>query len=123
MDQFVSRLEAEVPLFSQHINTGMSAFTQAAAMSVEFTIKDEDLGQIKDNLASVRSFIETTHTVAGQLAAFQQTVANLPRMTAVLNRSKRALVTVIQRLIDELHRAQVMAREAEASFALIIEQH
>ena len=43
-------------------------------------------------------------------------------MTAVLNRSKRAMVAVIQQLIDEYHSAEVLAHEAESSFASIMQK-
>ena len=49
-----------------------------------------------------------------------ETVSPSSGMTTALNRSKRAMVNVIQRLIDEFHGAQVMAREAEISFASIV---
>jgi hypothetical protein len=50
--------------------------------------------------------------VEGQIASFQKAVGALPRMTTVLNRSKRAIVDILQRLITELQGGQAMAREA-----------
>ena len=60
-------------------------------------------------------------TVESQLSEFRETVSSLLRMTTVLNRSKRAMANVIQRLIDELRGAQLMAQKAETSIALIID--
>ena len=120
MDQYVHRMELELPLFSQHLNAGLNALTRAAALSIEFNIEKEDLEQAKDTVSSIREFRDTMSTVEGQIAIFRETVAALPRMTTVLNRSKRAMVNVIQRLIDEFRGAQVMAREAETSFASIV---
>ncbi len=121
MDQFVHRMQAELPLFSRHLNSGMNALIQAAAMGIEFKIEGDDLEQVNDNLQAVREFYETLSTVEGQIAQFQKAVASLPRMTTTLNRAKRAVVNVLQQLIDEFSGAQAMAREAEASFAQILE--
>jgi hypothetical protein len=122
MDQFVSRMEAEVPLFSRHLNSGFKAITKTAAIAIESKITEEDLEQINNNILGIHSFVEIIHTVKEQVIGFQQSVAALPRMTAVLNRSKRAMVTIIQKMIDEFHSAEVLANEAETSFASIIQQ-
>ena len=98
----------------------MNALTRVAALSIEFNIEDEDLEHVKDDVRSVRKLRETMSTVEGQITGFREAVASMPRMTTALNRSKRAMVNVIQRLIDEFHGAQVMAREAEISFASIV---
>jgi len=121
MDQYVHRMESELPLYSQHLNAGMTALTKAAAISIEFNVDEKAIEQAKENLESTRSFRETMSSVEGHLAKFRETVASLPRMTTVLNRSKRAMIDVIQRLENEFHGAQNMAREAEVSFASIIE--
>jgi hypothetical protein len=122
MDQYVHRMEAELPLFSQHLNSGMNALISAAAMGIEFKIEGDDLEQVKDNLDFVREFRETITTVEGQIGEFQEAVRFLPRMTTTLNRAKRALVSVLQQLIDELSAARNMAKEAEASFSLILDE-
>ncbi|MBL8870504.1 MAG: hypothetical protein JNK90_11965 [Planctomycetaceae bacterium] len=120
MDQYVHRMESELPQFSQHFNDGMAALTKAAAMSLEFNVDEDALEQAKENLEGVRSFRETMATVEGQISEFKQSVASIPRMTTVLNRSKRAMVKVIGQLENEFRVAQVMAREAEASYASIV---
>ncbi len=123
MDQYVHRMEAEVPLFSHNLNLGMNTLIQIAAVAVDFKFEDDVLGQIKESLVAIRGFREATTAVGGSLTDFRESVASLPRMTTRLNRSKRAMVNVLQRLIDELHAAQVMAGEAEASFSSILEQN
>ena len=122
MDQYVHRMDAELPLFNQHLNAGMNALIQASQMAVEFTMEEEDLEQVKENLENVRELHKTLTTVEGQITGFQEAVANLPKMTTTLNRAKRAVVNVLQRLIEEFQGGQAMAREAEASFASLLEQ-
>jgi hypothetical protein len=122
MDQYVHRMDAELPMFNQHLNAGMNALIQASQMVVEFTIENKDLKQVKDNIENVRELHETLIAVEGQIKYFQGAVANLPKMTTALNRAKRAVVNMLQRLIEELQGGQAMAREAEASFASLLEQ-
>jgi acetylglutamate kinase len=78
MDQYVQRMEAELPLFSKHLNKGMNALVQAAAMAIEFKVKDVDLGQAKENLEAVRKFSDTLTGVEGQITTFQNTIASFP---------------------------------------------
>ena len=121
MDQYVHRMEAELPLFSQHLNAGMVALIKAAVLSIEFEADDDSREQTKENLEGVRLFRETMVTAEGRISEFKESVASIPRMTTVLNRSKRAMVNIIGQLENELRNAQTMAREAEASFASILE--
>lgn len=109
-------------MFNHHLYAGMNALIQASQMTLEFAIEDEDFKQVKDNIENVREFHETLATVEGQIKCFQEAVENLPKMTITLNRAKRAVVNALQRLIKEFQRGQSMAREAEASFASLIEQ-
>lgn len=121
MDQYVHRMEAELPLFSEHLNAGMTALTKAAAISIEFSVDDEAREQAKENIEGVREFRDTMETVEGQITGFKESVAGIPRMTTVLNRAKRSMIDVIGRLEEEFRGAQVLAREAETSFESILE--
>ena len=121
MDQYVHRIETELPLFSRYLNSGMNALTEATVLSIEFSTDENKIEQIKNDAKIIREFRETMGTVESQLSEFRETVSSLPRMTTVLNRSKRAMTNVIQRLIDELRGAQMMAQEAETSIASIID--
>ena len=121
MDQYVHRMESELPLFSKHLNSGMTALVQAATLSTRFKVDDNNREQTKTNAQNIREFRETMINTESQMADFRQTVVSLPPITRALNRSKRAMATVLQRLIDELHGAQVMAREAETSLASVVE--
>jgi len=121
MEQYVRRMDAELPLFKEHLNAGMNALIQASQMAVEFTINEGDLNQVEENLGNVKELRETLISVESQITEFRESVANLPKMTTTLNRAKRAVVSVLQRLIDELREGQAMAREAEVSFVTLLE--
>lgn len=123
MDQYTHRMESEVPLFSEHLDNGMNSLIKASEISIDLSLNNEDISQVEDNLDGIKDFYETLITVEGQMTEFQQSVATLPRMTSKLNRSKSAMVKVLQKLIDSFHKGQAMAREAERSLESTIEQH
>ena len=120
MDQYSHRMEAELPLFSNHLNSGMNALTKAAEISIDFIADDAHVDEVRENIDSIRQFRETMTSVGMQLTEFRESVSSLPRLTTVLNRSKRRMAQVIQRIIDEFRGAQRMAEEAEASFESIV---
>ena len=91
MDQFVDRMDSELPLFSKHLNFGMTALVHAATLSVEFKDIDNKRDEAMANIQSVREFRETMETAEVNVAGFKQAVAGLPPMTRILNRSKRAM--------------------------------
>jgi cob(I)alamin adenosyltransferase len=92
----------------------MNAFIRAAAMSVEFQSGEDDIRETQQALDGITSLLATLTEVEAPIASFQSTVSALPRMTSELNRSKRQVVDVLQRFIDQLHKAQNLTREAEA---------
>ena len=119
MDHYVHRMEAELPLFSQHLTSGMNFLTKAAELSLDFMVDDTQVEQLRQSKESIRYFRQAMNTVEGQLTEFQAAVSGLPRMTVVLNRSKRNMARVIEQLIEEFRSAQRMAEETEASFESI----
>ena len=122
MDHFVDRMESELPLYSKHLNSGMAALVGAAMLAPEFKGSENSREQTQANLENVRGFRETVENVETQIAGFRQAVTAVPPVTRKLNRSKRAMASVLQRVINELHGTQVMAREAETSFASALEE-
>lgn len=122
MDQYVHRIETELPLFSKHLKSGMNTLTQAVEFSIEFNKGEEDLEEAKNLIGVISELQGTMETTEGQLDYFRESVASVPRLTTVLNRSKRGMVNVIQRQIAELRGAKVMLREAETTLALIVNE-
>ena len=119
MDHYVHRMEAELPLFSQHLTSGMNFLTKAAELSLDFMVDDTQVEQLRQSKESIRDFRQAMTAVEGQLTEFQAAVSGLPRMTVVLNRSKKNMARVIGQLIEEFRSAQRMAEETEASFESI----
>lgn len=120
IDQYTTRMESELPFFSQHFNSGMSALSKAATLAIDFGDEEGRRDRAKENLTGVTSLRETLATVEKQIVDFQSSVKSLPRMTSELNRSKRAAVDVLQKLINELQTGQQLAKDAEDTFKSIL---
>jgi hypothetical protein len=120
MDQFVQRMDAEIPLFATHLENGMNAFIRAAALSDEFKSGENDAGEAQQSLDGITTLHATLSEIEAPITTFQSAVSTLPRMTSELNRSKRKVVDVLQRFIDELHKAQNLTREAEAVVKAVV---
>ena len=91
-------MEAEMPLFSQHLTSGMDFLTKAAELSLDFMVDDTQVDQLRQSKESIREFRQAMSTVEDQLSKFREAVSGLPRMTVVLNRSKRNMARVIEQL-------------------------
>ncbi len=120
MDHFVSRMETELPLFSQHLRSGMKCLTLASPIILEIGTTTNDLKQAKSNLEALRDMRDTLGTVEVQIQGFQDSVKSLPRMTSDLNKSKRAMIAVLQKLIDEFQAYQSMSIEIESTYDAIL---
>lgn len=121
MDQFVQRMDAEIPLFAAHLENGMNAFIRAAELSVEFQSGEDDAWEAQQVLDGITTLHTTLCEIEAPMAALQSAVSTLPRMTLELNRSKRRVVDVLQRFIDQLHKAQNLTREAEAVVKAVVD--
>ncbi|HVF12860.1 MAG TPA: hypothetical protein VNA87_07225, partial [Actinomycetota bacterium] len=120
MDSYSSRLEAELPIFSEHLRSGISALTRAASLSVDFLSDPSSRARAEESLQSVATLRSTIHETSGSLGGFRDTVAALPRMTSELNRSKRRLSQLLDQLVQEMISADQLLREAEAVFGDLV---
>ena len=113
MDQYVARMEAELPLFGKNFNEGMDAFLRAAQISVEIQPTHTEQDQARESLRAMVSLLAALSKSERSIQEFRETVTALPRMTTTLNKSKRKVVSVLDRLIEELRTGRSLIREAE----------
>jgi hypothetical protein len=113
MNEYTARMEAEVPIFSHSLNEGMNAMVRAASMSVEIETKDTTIEQRNDGLQAITSLLEVLTTSKESIMQFREVTAALPRMTSELNKAKRGLVSVLDKLIAEFSNGQSILRESE----------
>lgn len=113
MTQYTARIEAELPLFSDAMNTGMNSFIKAVAMSVDLSSDDDDVQQAKDALDAIVALQDTLATSKESMNEFRATTAELPRMTTNLNRAKRGVTSAVDRLLEEFTNGEVLLSESE----------
>ena len=110
MNQFTARIDAELPLYNDAMNTGMNSFIKAATMFVDLENETED---VQEGLDAVITFRSTLATSKQSTAEFRETIASLPRMTTTLNKAKRGAVDAIDRLLIELTNSESLLTESE----------
>ena len=122
MDQYVERVEEEIPLFSQNLDEGMNAIIDTTKIMVEFGVGESDRTQARGTLEAVVTLRETLALTENNINQFQISISSIPRMTSVLNKSKRRVTTVLDRLIEQLRTGQRLTREVEQAISNIIKE-
>ncbi|MDY6839692.1 MAG: hypothetical protein SWH78_17170 [Thermodesulfobacteriota bacterium] len=110
MNQFTARIDAELPLYNDAMNTGMNSFIKAATMTVDLENKAGDVQEGLDAVITLRSTLATSKQ---STAEFRESIASLPRMTTTLNKAKRGAVDAIDRLLIEFTNSQSLLSESE----------
>jgi hypothetical protein len=122
MDQYVERVEAEIPLFSRNLDEGMNAIINTTKIMVEFGISESDRTNAPATIEALLTLRETLASTEGSISQFQMSISSIPRMTSVLNKSKRKVTAVLDRLIEQLGTGQRLTREAEQAISNIIQE-
>lgn len=110
MRQFTARIEGELPLFSDSMNSGMNAFIRATALYGTVEVDQQQVKGALDAIVNVRGNLGDAKT---QVGGFRETIAGLPRMTTELNKAKRGVTTVLDQLLAEFEKGEVLIGEAE----------
>ncbi|MDP3480128.1 MAG: DUF4062 domain-containing protein [Desulfoprunum sp.] len=113
MTQYTARIEAELPLFRDAMNTGMNSFIKAATMSVDLNSYDDNVQQAKEGLEAVASLRGALATSRESMSEFRTTMAALPRMTTDLNKAKRGATSAVDSLLTEFVNGEVLLTESE----------
>jgi hypothetical protein len=113
MDHFTKRIEVELPLFSDAFNTGVNAIVRSVSMSASLDTDGNVAEQSMEALKAITTLRETLATTEESMNEFRQTVAELPPLTSDLNRARRTVVSVLDRLVAEFNSGQTLLREAE----------
>lgn len=122
MDQYVERVEAEIPLFSLNLDEGMNALIDSTKLMVEFGVSESDRTQAIGALEAMVTLRETLTSTENSITQFRMSVSSMPRMTSVLNKSKRRVIAVLDRLIEQWRTSQRLTREAEQAISNIIQE-
>ena len=96
MDAFVTSMRHDIPLFRRHLDKSINVFTKAVPIYLELN-EDDDKQDLKD---TIRSMLDAMEGIVKSMQEFRDTVAELPRMTTTLVRSRRRTEKVLQEVID-----------------------
>jgi hypothetical protein len=122
MDQYVERIEAEIPLFSLNLDEGMNAIINTTKIMVEFGISESDRTKAPATIEALVTLREILASTENSISQFQMSITSIPRMTSVLNKSKRRVTAVLDRLIEQLRTGQRLTTEAEQAISNIIQE-
>lgn len=115
MEQYTARIEAELPLFSDALNTGMTAFIRSVSMFADLDAEATNAEQAKEGLEAIVTLQATLADTKESLSKFRQSTHDLPPMTSKLNKAKRSVESVLDRLIAQLDEGQSLSRESETA--------
>ena len=118
-DQYTSRVEAELPLYSKTFNHGVNSLIRVATVLPD--ISREDTDGLTEGLTAVEGLTDAIVESYDGMAQFRTTLAEFPRMSVQLNKSKRRTVAVLDVLLGEFENGQSLLQEAKTTIQALIE--
>ncbi len=100
MKQFVSRVEVEIPIFGDEMQSTMRSFSMAVTLAGDFG--PEALGDTTELRANVLQMAASLQSTTASTVGFRQMIATSPRLTAEYNRARRETVDVLDRLVEHM---------------------
>ena len=94
MNNFVLRMEAELPSYKQHLNEGLGAFTKAIPIYLEI---NEDRSELKNDLTKL---LDSMDSMLENMKCLHNSVHGLPRVTSAFAKSRRETERALQDVID-----------------------
>ena len=94
MNEFVQRMEMEIPLFRSHLDSGLSAIVRTVPFYLELNQDRTGLrGRLDDLLSAMDEMLNG-------MEGLNNSVHGLPRVSSSFARSRRATERVVQDVID-----------------------
>mgnify|MGYP001230997663 CR=1 FL=1 len=111
MEQFVKRIEPEIPVFSDTFSIGIDSFARAATIINDFP--DADKNEISKALTTVQEIKSSIIPALASIQGLRDTVYNLPRISREINLAKKHMVSILDDLIKEIDSSKDLTSEAE----------
>ncbi|MDE2887550.1 MAG: hypothetical protein OXR72_04995 [Gemmatimonadota bacterium] len=112
MDDFVKRIEIELPSFKVHSERGVQAFLQYAYVFNDFRNDLNYVDQAELVLEQIGNLRQAMFDTEGCLVDYRATIDGMPRITTKLNQSKKSMSETIQKLIDEISTSRKILDDA-----------
>lgn len=111
MDEFCARLEPELKLFSNsHAQIMDRTIKWVSLIRGGGTLKEDNVQQLT---APIEDYINVMGTTIGIVAEFRNSVANLPRVAVVVNKSRNRMVKSLDGLIEVFTKAKNLSQETQ----------
>jgi hypothetical protein len=120
MEEYVARTQVEIPLFSQCLQTGLTAFANAASLYCDFP--QEDTSGLQNALQNIKAMRSKSAEARNSITGMRGSVAQLPRLTSVLNRAKRKTLATLDELLRQFETGERLATEVEQTIENLLEQ-
>ncbi|MEM7737865.1 MAG: DUF4062 domain-containing protein, partial [Deinococcota bacterium] len=118
MNQYAEQMSMIVPVFSEALNAGMNAFLEYIRLSSDSKPSNSEAQSALDGIIELIKAMETSER---SMSNFRERVFVLPRMTKELNKAKRAVVSILDKFIEELTTGQTILKEAKTTLNDFVE--
>lgn len=121
MEQFVSRMKAEIPIFADCYSIAMDAYGSSAMLLPDFQGESDDIIEaIKEAIDTTSSMSSVQDETLDSTRGFRQAIASFPRILRRFNRAKRECLRVMDALIEEMERAKNLTSLVEKTMSDVL---
>jgi hypothetical protein len=111
MENYVARMNAELPIFSEALQAALVTTGQIATLSTESWPSESE--RVAAMLIQVEGFHKAMVGARQASQSFRDVIASTPRMTTQLNRARRRTVAVQDQLLEEFAAGERLAVQVE----------
>lgn len=111
MNQFVARMEPELPIFRDSYSKAIDAMIGVSSLRNDFESGDEQ--KVEQDLLQVIELRDTMKCSLDGTKSFRDVISSLPRISTDFNRSKRGTLKILDALIDEMTQSVNLISELE----------
>lgn len=108
-ERFADSVTSLLPRYKDAMNKGMTALIQSVALSQDLDQSPED---VEENYQALTGLLAIMTESDESTRGFRESVAGMPRMTAQLNRARRAVVKSLDELMNENDAGRRLLKEA-----------
>lgn len=94
-------LNSQVAIATSSRTEAFDALSKGISISIELSGSEEGLDELKQNL---RGMLDSAGTAKDGLSGFRESVANLPKLTIQINKSKRNVINSLDSVLDEIRK-------------------
>jgi Domain of unknown function (DUF4062) len=111
LNDFVTRLEAEIPIYASGFKRALDPFMRAVSMP---EIRHDKSQELTPAISSIGKLISTQEAAISSYRGMRDTIAGVPRITTAFNHAKRRAVDSVSHLLEEFEKSLRLTREMES---------